>query len=65
MLLNNNNNNFVWIDDAGTAKKRSVKIGELTNNGVVVLEGLSVGDALITEGQHKISEGMEIVTINE
>ncbi len=51
-------NKYVFVADASTNKviKRSVELGPLASNGVVISEGLTVGDLLITEGYQKINE---------
>jgi RND family efflux transporter MFP subunit len=52
---------YVWIADGNIAKRRSVKTGSLTDDGTVIVEGLSAGDRLITEGFLKIGEGTKII----
>lgn len=59
--LDENNASFVWLDVAGKARKRTVKTGILTNQGVVVSEGLKNGDRVLVEGWQKVSEDMDIV----
>jgi RND family efflux transporter MFP subunit len=54
------NRHFVWLTDNGQAKRRFVTTGNLTNDGIVVKNGLQTGDRLIVEGYRKISEGMSI-----
>jgi RND family efflux transporter MFP subunit len=51
---------FVWIADGNVARRRFVKTGDLTNKGIIVVEGLSAGDRILVEGFQKISEGMKI-----
>jgi hypothetical protein len=38
-----------------------VQTGDLTSGGVVINDGLQEGDLLITDGYHKVSEGMRII----
>jgi len=52
---------YVWLADGNIAKRQFVKTGGLNDNGIVIVEGLSVGDNLIVEGFQKVSEGMKIV----
>ena len=59
------NKSYVWIADGDVAKRRVVKTGNLTNHGIVILEGVSEGEKLIVEGYQKISEGMKISIENE
>jgi RND family efflux transporter MFP subunit len=69
---------YVWLADDShvanadyvasarfVARRRFVETGGLNDNGIIIAEGLSVGDKIITEGFLKISEGMKIVTGNE
>ncbi len=51
---------YVWLANNGIAQRQFVEIGDLTNNGIVITDGLSAGDHLITEGFLKISEGTKI-----
>jgi RND family efflux transporter MFP subunit len=51
---------FVWLADNYTARRCFVKTNDLTDNGIIVSEGLSAGDKLIVEGFQKISEGTNI-----
>ncbi|MDR1345568.1 MAG: efflux RND transporter periplasmic adaptor subunit [Bacteroidales bacterium] len=51
---------YVWLAEGGVAKRRFVKTGNLTDNGIAIAEGLSAGDRLIIEGFQKVSEGMKI-----
>jgi len=59
------NKPYVWIAEGDVAKRRVVKTGNLTDYGIVVLEGVSEGEKLIVEGYQKISEGMKISIENE
>ena len=58
--LNEKNRTFVWIVDDGKAYRKEVKIGELTPEGVKVIDGLEVGDEYVIEGKQKLSEGLEV-----
>lgn len=51
---------FVWLAEGDKAARRAVRVGELTADGVVILEGLKAGDRLIVGGGQKVSEGMTI-----
>jgi RND family efflux transporter MFP subunit len=55
-----NGNRYVWLADGNVAKRQRIETGEFNENGIVVVEGLSAGDKVITEGFQKISEGMKI-----
>jgi membrane fusion protein (multidrug efflux system) len=54
------NKHFVWIAENGSVRRRFVSVGNLTNTGIVIAEGLKAGDKVITEGFTKVSEGMKI-----
>jgi len=51
---------YVWLAEGDVAKRRFVKTGNLTDNGITITEGLSVGDKLIVEGFQKVSEGVKV-----
>jgi RND family efflux transporter MFP subunit len=51
---------YVWLAEGDVARRRFVKTGNLTDNGIIVTEGLSTGDKLIIEGFQKVSDGMKI-----
>jgi RND family efflux transporter MFP subunit len=54
---------FLANPDTNKAIKSPVTVGSLTTNGVVIADGLSAGDLLITEGYQKINEGSIIQII--
>ena len=56
----NANRHFVWTNRQGKAHKQFIQIGVLTDGGITVTAGLSAGDEVLTEGQQKVSEGMDI-----
>lgn len=60
VLLDSENNTFVWLNQNGKAVKRMVQVGEQTANGVVVTSGLKEGDAVIIDGGQKVSQGMKV-----
>lgn len=59
--LDKNNRQFVWTVQNGKAHKCMIETGEVTDRGIVVTSGLSVGDEVITEGQQKVSEESKII----
>ena len=52
-------------DQLGTAQRRDVQIGALTQDGLEVLEGLSDGDLLVTAGVSRIVEGQVVRLLEE
>lgn len=63
ILLDHNNQSFVWIVKNGKAEKRNVMLGDYTTGGVIIESGLVAGDEIITSGQQKISDGMSVTSI--
>ena len=56
------NERYVWkVNKDNTVSKQAVKIGELTSDGVIVLEGLEEGERIVTEGFQKIFEGSKVI----
>lgn len=53
---------FVWVVDAAanTVSRREVRIGALSDDGVTVIEGLSVGDMVVTAGVHYLRDGQKV-----
>ena len=51
---------FVWIVKGGKAHRRAVTTGDITNEGVVIESGLSQGESVITDGQEKVSDGVNV-----
>ena len=54
--IGSNNDRFVWCMKNGKATAVKVTLGELTANGVMVVNGLSQNDIVIIEGMQKVSE---------
>ena len=53
---------FVWtIDKVSTAHRTTVTIGQTQGNYVSVIDGLSIGDRIVTEGYQKLSEGTKVI----
>jgi RND family efflux transporter MFP subunit len=56
---------FVWVvEDAaggtGTVHRTAVKVGEMVQDDILVLEGLSVGDRIALAGVHLLQEGQQV-----
>lgn len=58
--IDERNRNFVWVNEEGKACKKVVTCGEYTAKGVVIEDGISVGDEVILSGQQKVSDGSAI-----
>ncbi|MBD3220675.1 efflux RND transporter periplasmic adaptor subunit [bacterium] len=48
-------------DGKGTASRIPVRTGDLTNQGLEVIDGLQAGDMLITAGVHRIRDGQTVL----
>lgn len=48
-------------DDEAVVRRRAVTLGELTQSGIEVVEGLAVGDRVITAGISVIREGQRVL----
>jgi RND family efflux transporter MFP subunit len=56
--------NFVWvITPENTASQRPVKIGELSESNIVILEGLKLGERIVVEGLQKVREGTPVTAM--
>lgn len=51
---------YVWLLKDGTVRKAYVVVGGFSGNGVIISEGLSDGDKVISEGFRKVSSGMKV-----
>ena len=56
---------FVFVaepaqDNLGIARRRTVTVGELVDEGLEVFDGLIEGDLLITAGTSKIRDGQQV-----
>lgn len=48
---------FVWIAHNGKAERRTVVTGGLAQRGIIIAEGLQLGDSVIVNGEQKVSTG--------
>ncbi len=51
---------YVWTVKDSTVYKKYITVGGFSGTGVIVTEGLSEGDNIITEGSQKVSGGMKV-----
>ncbi len=58
--ITNDGRRFVWCVKEGRATAAYVTVGDLTENGVCIEDGLPEGAVVITSGMHKVSEGMKV-----
>jgi len=64
-VLEDRDGRFVYIvvpsePGRGQVQRRAVTIGELTGEGLEILDGLSDGDRLVTAGVSQIHDGLEV-----
>jgi len=64
-LIREQDNVYVFVANAGKAHRRELKLGLLQSEYYEVLEGLSVGDMVITRGQRQLEDGQAIEVIQE
>ncbi len=54
--------NFVWVVDAqNKAHRKVVTVGQTLGNRIAIVDGLSIGDRVVTNGSQKLSEGSQVV----
>ncbi|OAD19225.1 efflux transporter, RND family, MFP subunit [Candidatus Thiomargarita nelsonii] len=56
------NKQYVWVVEPNTmtVQKRQIKVGDLTGESIRVLDGLKIGERIVTAGVHFLQEGMKI-----
>lgn len=64
ILLASDNSNFVWLDSAGMARKRTVSISIMLPEGIIIDAGLHAGDKVIIAGMEKVSQNTHVTSIN-
>ncbi|MFB0553646.1 MAG: efflux RND transporter periplasmic adaptor subunit, partial [Phycisphaerae bacterium] len=64
-LIRNEEGVYVFIANAGKAHRREVKLGLLQSEYYEVLEGLSVGELVVTRGRRQIEDGQAIEVVQE
>ncbi len=60
-VRNGSNGDFVWLLNADkTVSQRAIKRGQVTADKVQVLDGLKLGDKIVTEGGDRLKEGDQV-----
>jgi multidrug efflux system membrane fusion protein len=59
------NGRFVFLvedlgEGSGIVRRRVVTVGEFTRSGIEVLEGLSIGDVVVTAGVRRLIDGVKV-----
>ena len=65
VLLDERNNNFVWVDSLSTARKRIVRVNQLNDGGLEISSGLNTGDKVIVKGIQKVCNGTKLETVQK
>jgi len=60
-IKNITGNPYVWLANTETAKKKPVELGLIQNNMIEIINGLSIGDNLITKGHELLEEGKKLL----
>ena len=56
---------YVFLVKEGIAQKRAVVLGRRIPGSVEIVNGLSAGDTIITEGTHKVRDGSKVEVLNQ
>ena len=57
VVLSDEDGNYIWINDNSTAKKISVKTGDLIGHEIVIEGGLYPGMMVVTDGTLQVKSG--------
>lgn len=61
ILPNNQGQQAVWlVNDDNRTERRTVEVGQLLGDRAVILQGLNVGDRIITAGVASVRDGMPV-----
>lgn len=63
-VLANATGDYLYLNVNGTAVRRIVKLGETQGGYIAILEGLSEGEEVITEGVVNVSDGAKLNVVN-
>ena len=63
-VLANATGDYVYLNVNGVAVRRIVKLGEVQNGYVAILEGLNEGEEVICEGVVNVSDGAQLNVVN-
>lgn len=64
-VVANNNERYVWVISKGKSVKQTIKLGQNTNDGyVVVRQGLKKGQQIVTTGQQKLTAESAVKVLN-
>jgi membrane fusion protein, multidrug efflux system len=61
VMLSSEGEHFVWLAVKDTAHKRMVQTAGLSEQGIIITDGIAIGDKVIVEGYQKVSDGTKII----
>ncbi|MCK5741345.1 MAG: efflux transporter periplasmic adaptor subunit, partial [Chlorobi bacterium] len=64
LVKKENDKSYVFVENNGTALKRAVIVGERNGIHTEILEGLTPGEKVISEGISLIKDGTKIKNVN-
>ena len=64
-IVTRNRETYVMVVADGRARKQKVSILAQSSEDCVIAKGLTVGDQLITRGQHQVSDGVKVTVFRE
>ncbi len=62
-VISRNSEQFVYVEENGLAKRRTVRTGFLEGWQVLITEGLQAGDKVIVEGHRSVEDGQKVRTV--
>ncbi len=62
-VISRNNEQYVYVEEDGVAKKRKVRLGVMEKWLVQVVEGLGSGDKLLVEGHRDVEDNQKIKVV--
>ena len=62
-VISRNNEQYVYVEEDGVAKKRAIRLGVMEKWLVEVVEGLKSGDHLIVEGHRDVEDGQPVKVV--
>ena len=62
-VISRNNEQYVYVEEDGVAKKRNVRLGIMEKWLVQVVEGLKSGDKLLVEGHRDVEDNQKVKVV--
>lgn len=64
-VMHDANGSYAYVvDDSGKASKRYITLGNATADHQMITDGLSVGETVISEGTHKVMDGITVKSVS-